>query len=1048
MNQLTNKINNYHQKTNLGYISNDNTKKNIPTSANLFKPNTMYIKLNKISNSKENLIYIINTKVANRRSFDKKLENKNTEFKTDKKERMKNSEKNSFEFESKDEISTNNLTEILYNNSNMNNIEYKNNDVNYLNNKANGVNLNSNQNPNLSTSVNENFIKNNNKKIIVNLNIKKIGSINLNKKLEKQSKNNHKMKHIKVNTQHKKSLHINYINAIKRSINLNLNSNIKKKNITLRKLSNLTEDNRLNIGIGGLLPLKSKTQNYAIFNTNSNYSSYKKPLGKSKIISDSFNQSFENRKTTNDLISSKKKLFIGSHNNIQKKSKLNLEKIQQKKKPKGLKNINLGKSSDFFLHKISAKHLINTASPKNKNIYLLINNNKDLDIKNTKEINIIDNNQTITQETNKNPEICYTERMEKNFGEKELDEIGNKNGKKEKKLNLIIKSDLFISKKLEKNIININGIKSCKHHQKKIKLNKNDLIFPKKKKNSNKNISNMNNSTKKKLNLDLNSNEKNNDKYIQYDIPLINKVHVFEIGKNKISKNNNTNCNLNNSNDKVKEMNNNKRNNFLQNLILNSSDKKNNNSEKNIRELSPNKKELINKINNNIQNITKKIHENKLKDLNHLENYNTTPLDQKHSLKGNYSSTNINESNQSKKNTRNKLFQRDKETNEMETPILLNTARLTEKMLDEKLNLFEKIKNMNTNYNLKKNKNLLDDYSSENSEIIYQEISISSNNKRNTIKNSIKYILFLEKNCIEKILGFLNIKTINILCTINKRCFDIFKPIINKKIKEKILSYYASSPIKYINSIKLFLMTYSPLSKLSPLLLHKKYVDLLLQNNQRYDQEIQKDLTRTVPDDSSFKYGNTNYNKLYHLLTVYSLYNGKIGYAQGINFIAANIIKLMEKEKEENILVFLDGFLQKFDFGKLLGNEKGNFLQKYLDELSNYLDKFCPEISKFFLNANISHEIFSTNWILTLFSNSMDNKYLFIIWDFLIIFGRNFFMNFVICVLNFFKNEILNEKQNNITFFMRNILRNKKFEENFKLIVDKTIDFMHKNYKL
>jgi hypothetical protein len=40
--------------------------------------------------------------------------------------------------------------------------------------------------------------------------------------------------------------------------------------------------------------------------------------------------------------------------------------------------------------------------------------------------------------------------MEKNFGEKELDEIGNKNGKKEKKLNLIIKSDLFISKKLEK----------------------------------------------------------------------------------------------------------------------------------------------------------------------------------------------------------------------------------------------------------------------------------------------------------------------------------------------------------------------------------------------------------------------------------------------------------------------------------------------------------------------------------------------------------------------------------------------------------------------
>ena len=78
----------------------------------------------------------------------------------------------------------------------------------------------------------------------------------------------------------------------------------------------------------------------------------------------------------------------------------------------------------------------------------------------------------------------------------------------------------------------------------------------------------------------------------------------------------------------------------------------------------------------------------------------------------------------------------------------------------------------------------------------------------------------------------------------------------------------------------------------------------------------------------------------------------------------------------------------------------------------------------------------------------MNNKYLFIIWDFLIIFGNNFFMCFVICVLNLFKNEILNEKQSNITFFMRNILRNQKFEENFNLIVDKTIDFMNENYKL
>ena len=1040
MKQLTNKINIYNHKTSLDNNVKNSMKKSLATSEDVFKPNAMYIKLNKISNSKENFIYLMNQKMANLRSFDKKLK-----IKKEKKE------KNSFEFESKDKISTNNLTEILNNNSNMNNIENRNNDVNFINFKANGININSNKNLKPSTSMNENLINNNNnsKKIMANLNIKNIQSINFNKNMEKKTKNNHKMKHIKVNTHYKKSLHFNHINSIKKSINLNLNSNsyIKNKNITVRKLSNLTEDSRLSIGIGGLLPLKSKTQNYFILKTNNNFYSNKKSP-KEKKFNDLFNNSSENRKTTNEFLSSKKKLFIGSHNNIQKKCKLNTINMKHKRNSNGLKNIDLGKSSYLVLNKISGKNLIKTASSKNKNIKKLMNRNKIINMNNIKEIDINDNNHTITQENDKNQDILYIERTEineKNAEEKELDKIGYKTDIKEKKLKFIMTSNLIISEKIGKNNINLNGIKSSKNQGKTIILNKNDLIILKKKKNSNKNVNKLNISRKKKLNLELNLNEKNNDNHNQYNIPIINKVHIFEIGKNKISKNNN----LNTSDDKIKE----NKNNFLQNLILNNSDKKDNNDKINISKLSPKKKESANYINNNVQNITKKIQENKLKYFNHLKNYNTTPLDQKHNLKGNYSSSNIknsnkiNEINKSVKNIRNKLNKKEKELND-ETPILSNTARLTERMFNAKLNLFEKIKNMKTDYNLKKNKNIIDDNSSEYSEIIYQEISISSNNKRNTIKNSIKYIIFLDQNCNEKIFDFLEINTINILCTINKRCFNIFKPIINKKIKEKILSYYALFPNKYFNKVKIFLMSYSPLSKLSPLLLHKKYVDLLLQNNQRYDQEIQKDLTRTVPDDSSFKYGNPNYNKLYHLLTVYSLYNTKIGYAQGINFIAANIIKLMEKEKEENILMFLDGFLQKFDFAKLLGNKNGNFLQKNLDELSSYLDKYCPEISKFFINANICHEIFSTNWILTLFSNSMNNKYLFIIWDFLIIFGNNFFMCFVICVLNLFKNEILNEKQSNITFFMRNILRNQKFEENFNLIVDKTIDFMNKNYKL
>ena len=202
----------------------------------------------------------------------------------------------------------------------------------------------------------------------------------------------------------------------------------------------------------------------------------------------------------------------------------------------------------------------------------------------------------------------------------------------------------------------------------------------------------------------------------------------------------------------------------------------------------------------------------------------------------------------------------------METPILLDIPKLTDRILDNKINLFEKIKNMQTNMDKNDIKKKDEEKSCE----------------KNLEKKNIKDMLLLEEKCIANILFFLDIEKINILCTLNKKCFNIIKPIINTEIKEKILNYYlqiqnTTQVISSKNKIKLSLMSYSSLNKLSPILLHKKYVDLLLENNQKYDKEIQKDLTRTFPNNSSFNYGKENYNKLYHLLTVYSLFNQKIG---------------------------------------------------------------------------------------------------------------------------------------------------------------------------
>ena len=153
----------------------------------------------------------------------------------------------------------------------------------------------------------------------------------------------------------------------------------------------------------------------------------------------------------------------------------------------------------------------------------------------------------------------------------------------------------------------------------------------------------------------------------------------------------------------------------------------------------------------------------------------------------------------------------------------------------------------------------------------------------------------------------------------------------------------------------------------------------------------------------------------------------------------------MEKENEEISLMFLDGFLRKFNFGELLGYGIGEFFKKKLNLLSKYLNKYCPEIIHFLENSNLSHEFFSTNWMLTLFSNSMESHYLFIVWDFLIIFEWKFFMFFIVSVLNLFKKELLKQEQNRLTFFMKSILKNQKFKDNFNNIIDETFDMMNKN---
>ena len=256
----------------------------------------------------------------------------------------------------------------------------------------------------------------------------------------------------------------------------------------------------------------------------------------------------------------------------------------------------------------------------------------------------------------------------------------------------------------------------------------------------------------------------------------------------------------------------------------------------------------------------------------------------------------------------------------------------------------------------------------------------------------------------------------------------IFKKIVLRDNKEIIKKIWKIDLIK--NSI-----------------LHKKtnqiekiYTENL--KNSKYDKEIIKDLSRTFPDDNSFKKESDNYKKLFNVLKAYSNYNKKIGYVQGMNFIAAKLILFFKNEKD--IFIQLDSLLNKLNFSGVIGiiNKELNLKMKILQIL---LDKLNPKISQLMKNKKIDHDTFTASWIITLFSKNFENnKLLLKIWTFTLIYGWKFIYLFIISIFECFQDKCEKYEMFEFVQFMKNLFQMEEFNMNFQKIIKMTFNYMSK----
>ena len=630
---------------------------------------------------------------------------------------------------------------------------------------------------------------------------------------------------------------------------------------------------------------------------------------------------------------------------------------------------------------------------------------------------------------------------------------------KKEKIEENSKNLIYINKLTENNHLNNsnNMSKSNKNLKKHKEVYRKDKINLIKKKKTNNLIQNKKQNIKKMSEKNMKRNKQN--KIIEYEgqtnNKTSNKINIHNIRKhiflpNLIKTNTNLeknkspwkileNININNNNIYKYKSNNSTSNKEIKKILFSFNENQTKTKTKELNKVSKNSfnNKLIIKEENKEMQILKEDHQNESSSLK-KENNSTIKSEDKNTEKDfNLENKKISEKS-TKTNSKNL-----KDYFKMARKLLKNASH----------SLVESITNNNNFYDDIELKNIINEAGQITNRINNIESDEDSNNYKikkvplfsginmfpsinNKNENNFLYKIFIKNNNIIKyIIYFLDVKSMIILSSINKVFFKNLRSIFYKAIFNKI---YKNKNIKLIKKLNNSLIK-SVSSQ------YKSDIYETTSTQTSYLDIILNDIDRTFPKDSKFQKDGKNYKKLYNILTKYSNYNKDIGYAQGLNFLFANALLLYQNEKDA--FFFIDGMIKKFNLKKFFA-EKNSKLIEEIAKFSKILEKYNPEIVNFFEKKFIYHEFFSTGWILTLFSNSMEPKNLFICWNFLNIFGWKFFYCFVIQILRYYKQIIFRTNENGLSYLMKNLLKDKKFSGDLPFILKNTFNFMQKHILL
>lgn len=187
--------------------------------------------------------------------------------------------------------------------------------------------------------------------------------------------------------------------------------------------------------------------------------------------------------------------------------------------------------------------------------------------------------------------------------------------------------------------------------------------------------------------------------------------------------------------------------------------------------------------------------------------------------------------------------------------------------------------------------------------------------------------------------------------------------------------------------------------------------------NDEAESQIELDLYRTMPFNIFFKDNGPGLKKLKNILIAFSKRCPNIGYCQGMNFIAANMLLVYSNEEDAywSFVGLIENILPKGFFNLInIKNDLIRFKKNLMENL--------PRLSEHFANIDVEIEPICFNWFISLFTDSLPIHVVFRIWDIMMLNGYTEIFKISIALFKTFERNLLTFKNNiEVYEFMKNL---------------------------